>query len=34
MEIADGAKTSVALALIAKDGPNGAFVHMGQPLPW
>lgn len=34
MEIADGAKTSVALALVGKDGPNGAFVHMGQPLPW
>ena len=34
MEIADGAKTSVALALIGKDGPNGSFSHLGQTLPW
>jgi NAD(P)-dependent dehydrogenase (short-subunit alcohol dehydrogenase family) len=34
MEIVDGAKTSVALALIGANGPNGAFVHMGEPLPW
>jgi NAD(P)-dependent dehydrogenase (short-subunit alcohol dehydrogenase family) len=34
MEIVDGAKTSVALALIGADGPNGAYVHMGEPLPW
>jgi len=33
MEIEDGAKTSVALAL-APEVPNGAFVHLGQPLPW
>lgn len=34
MEIVDGAKTSVALALIGKDGPNGSFSHLGQTLPW
>jgi NAD(P)-dependent dehydrogenase (short-subunit alcohol dehydrogenase family) len=34
MEIADGAKTSVNLALIGADGPNGKFVHLGQELPW
>ena len=34
MEISDGAKTSVALATLAADGPNGAYVHMGETLPW
>ena len=34
MEIVDGAKTSVAMALIDAKGPNGAFIHMGEPLPW
>jgi NAD(P)-dependent dehydrogenase (short-subunit alcohol dehydrogenase family) len=34
MELVDGAKTSVALALIGPDGPNGAYMHMGQKLPW
>ena len=34
MEITDGAKTSVALATIGADGPSGAFVHMGETLPW
>jgi NAD(P)-dependent dehydrogenase (short-subunit alcohol dehydrogenase family) len=34
MEIADGAKTSAALALLAADGPTGGYFHMGQPLPW
>jgi NAD(P)-dependent dehydrogenase (short-subunit alcohol dehydrogenase family) len=34
MEIVDGAKTSVALALIDAKGPNGAYIHLGQPLPW
>jgi NAD(P)-dependent dehydrogenase (short-subunit alcohol dehydrogenase family) len=34
MEIVDGAKTSVALALIGEDGPNGRFIHMGEELPW
>ncbi len=34
MEIVDGAKTSVQLATLGEDGPNGVFVHMGNPLPW
>jgi NAD(P)-dependent dehydrogenase (short-subunit alcohol dehydrogenase family) len=34
MEIPDGAKTSVTLATIGEDGPNGTYVHLGEPLPW
>lgn len=34
MEIVDGAKTSVELALIGADGPNGRFIHLGAELPW
>jgi NAD(P)-dependent dehydrogenase (short-subunit alcohol dehydrogenase family) len=34
MEIPDGAKTSVELALLGEDGPTGSFVHMGNVLPW
>lgn len=34
MELADGSKTSVALATLGDDGPSGGFFHMGQPLPW
>jgi len=34
MEPADGARTSVALALLDDDGPTGQFIHMGEPLPW
>ncbi|HEY1948198.1 MAG TPA: SDR family oxidoreductase [Bryobacteraceae bacterium] len=34
MEIVDGAKTSVDLALIGPDGPNGRFIHLGEELPW
>lgn len=34
MDLADGARTSVELALLEEGGPNGAFMHMGKPLPW
>ncbi|MEO8735823.1 MAG: SDR family oxidoreductase [Edaphobacter sp.] len=34
LEVADGAKTSVDLALIGPDGPNGKFIHAGTELPW
>jgi NAD(P)-dependent dehydrogenase (short-subunit alcohol dehydrogenase family) len=34
MEIPDGAKTSVELALLGADGPSGRFIHMGKELPW
>jgi NAD(P)-dependent dehydrogenase (short-subunit alcohol dehydrogenase family) len=34
MEIEDGAKTSVSLATLDENGPNGAFLHNGERLPW
>ncbi len=34
MDIPDGAKTSVALATLPDDGPSGAFIHLGDTLPW
>jgi NAD(P)-dependent dehydrogenase (short-subunit alcohol dehydrogenase family) len=34
MEIPDGARTSVELAMLGADGPNGAYMHMGEKLPW
>lgn len=34
MEVGDGARTSVELALIADDGPTGGFFHLGDRLPW
>ncbi len=34
MEIPDGAKTGVTLALLSDDGPTGGFFHQGKPLPW
>lgn len=34
MTVPDGAKTSVELALIGEDGPNGKFIHLGEELPW
>lgn len=34
MAIPDGAKTSVQLALLPADGPNGGYFHMGEALPW
>jgi NAD(P)-dependent dehydrogenase (short-subunit alcohol dehydrogenase family) len=34
MEIPDGAKTSVQLALLPANGPTGGYFHMGEALPW
>ncbi|GAA0724968.1 SDR family oxidoreductase [Dokdonella soli] len=34
IDVVEGAKTSVELALIGADGPNGSFSHLGQTLPW
>src|SRR5215475_1960876 len=34
MEVVDGAKTAVALALLPDDGPSGGFFHLGERLPW
>ncbi|AKC87895.1 SDR family oxidoreductase [Pseudoxanthomonas suwonensis] len=32
--VADGARTSVSLALTGEDGPQGGFFHFDQVLPW
>ena len=34
LEVADGAKTSVDLALLGSEGPSGKFLHAGEELPW
>jgi NAD(P)-dependent dehydrogenase (short-subunit alcohol dehydrogenase family) len=34
MELPEGAKTGVELALLGEDGPTGGFFHLGKPLPW
>ncbi|HEX4771990.1 MAG TPA: SDR family oxidoreductase [Bryobacteraceae bacterium] len=34
MEIPEGGKTGVELALLGPDGPTGGFYHLGKPLPW
>ena len=34
LEVTDGARTSVALALLGADGPNGKLIHLGEVLPW
>lgn len=34
MEIPEGGKTGVELALLGDDGPTGGFFHLGQTLPW
>jgi len=34
LEIPEGAKTGVELALLGEDGPTGGFFHLGKPLPW
>jgi len=34
MELPEGGKTGVALALLDETGPSGGFFHLGQVLPW
>jgi NAD(P)-dependent dehydrogenase (short-subunit alcohol dehydrogenase family) len=34
MDVADSARTSVRLATLAADGPNGGFFHENDRLPW
>ncbi len=34
LEVADGARTSVRLALIDNAGPTGGYYHFDQVLPW
>jgi len=34
MDVMEGAKTSVALALLGEDGPTGKFIHLDREMPW
>jgi NAD(P)-dependent dehydrogenase (short-subunit alcohol dehydrogenase family) len=34
LSVDEGARTSVELATIGEDGPNGGFFYMGTNLPW
>jgi NAD(P)-dependent dehydrogenase (short-subunit alcohol dehydrogenase family) len=34
LDVADGARTSVRMALLPADGPSGGFVHFEEALPW
>ena len=34
MEIPEGGKTGVELALLGENGPTGGFFHLGKTLPW
>ncbi|WP_428310711.1 SDR family oxidoreductase [Hydrocarboniphaga sp.] len=34
MEVPDGARTSVQMALIGDDGASGSFTHLGETIPW
>ena len=34
MELADGVRTSVELAMLPADGPTGGFFHLGDSLPF
>jgi NAD(P)-dependent dehydrogenase (short-subunit alcohol dehydrogenase family) len=34
MDTPDGARTSVRLALVGDDGPQGGFFHLDDVLPW
>jgi NAD(P)-dependent dehydrogenase (short-subunit alcohol dehydrogenase family) len=34
MELKDGAKGSVTMALLGPEGPNGSYTYLGEALPW
>ena len=34
ISVEEGAKSSVELATISNDGPNGTFSHLGETVPW
>ena len=34
LDVETGAKTSVELATLQDNGPNGGYFHLGKPLPW
>lgn len=34
IDVADGARSSVQMALVGDEGPNGSFTYLGEVLPW
>ncbi len=34
IEVSEGGKTSVQLALVSDNSPSGGFYHLGKTLPW
>ena len=34
LDVETGAQTSVELATLQDNGPNGGYFHLGKPLPW
>lgn len=34
LQVEEGAKTSVDLAMLPADGYNGKFIHLGEEVPW
>lgn len=34
LDVEEGARSSVAMAMIGPDGPDGSFSHQGQEIPW
>ncbi|MFC9294408.1 SDR family oxidoreductase [Streptomyces sp. NPDC057011] len=34
LDVTDGARTSVAMALLDADGPTGTYTHSGETVPW
>ena len=34
LTVEEGAKSSVIMATIGDDGPNGSYTHLGETLPW
>ncbi len=34
LDVVNGAKSSVGMALLGGDGPSGSFTHLGEVLPW
>ncbi|GGZ10215.1 SDR family oxidoreductase [Streptomyces nitrosporeus] len=34
LDVTDGARTSVAMALAGDEGPTGTYVHRGETVPW
>lgn len=34
LEVKDGVKTQIQLALLPDDGPTGGYFHLGEAIPW